>query len=75
MANVNLAALDMFRTAKDWTADSIANLDGSSIKNVGEYGGAFSALSRSSTARLLPCLRRWWTPLSADMPRRANRVG
>lgn len=48
MANVNLAALDMFRTAKDWTADSIANLDGRSIKNVGEYGGALSALSRSS---------------------------
>ena len=48
MANVNLAALDMFRTAKDWTADSIANLDGRSIKNVGEYGGALSVLSRSS---------------------------
>ena len=48
MANVNLTALDMFRTAKDWTADSIANLDGRSIKNVGEYGGALSALSRSS---------------------------
>ena len=48
MANVNLAALDMFRVAKDWTADSIANLDGkNAIKTVGEYGGALSALSRS----------------------------
>ena len=32
---INLAALDMFRTAKSWTADSIANLDGgNAIKNV-----------------------------------------
>ena len=46
--SVNLAALDMFRTAKDWTADSIANLDGgNAIKKAGEYGGAFSALGRS----------------------------
>ena len=46
--SVNLAALNMFRTAKDWTADSIANLDGgNAIKKAGEYGGAFSALGRS----------------------------
>ena len=56
--SVNLAALnmfrtakDMFRTAKDWTADSIANLDGgNAIKKAGEYGGAFSALGRSKIA-------------------------
>ena len=48
MANINLAALDMFRTAKNWTADSMANLDGgNAIKNVGEYGGRLSALGRS----------------------------
>ena len=46
--SVNLAALNMFRTAKDWTADSIANLDGgNAIKNVGEYTGPLSALSRT----------------------------
>ena len=38
MANINLAALDMFRTAHSWTADSIANLDGNAIKKVGENG-------------------------------------
>ena len=49
MANINLTALNMFSTAKDWTADSIANLDGKdAIKKVGDYGGAFSALGRSS---------------------------
>ena len=49
MANINLAALNMFTPAKDWTADSVANLDGKdAIKKVGEYGGAFSALSRTS---------------------------
>ena len=49
MPNINLAALNMFSTAKDWTADSIANLDGKdAIKKVGDYGGAFSALGRSS---------------------------
>ncbi len=48
MANINLTALDMFRSAKDWTADSIANFDGkNAIKNVGEYTGPLSALSRS----------------------------
>ena len=47
MANINLAALDMFRTANRWTADSIANLDGNAIKKVGEYGGPLSALGRS----------------------------
>ena len=48
MANINLTALDMFSTAKDWTADSIANLDGKNgIKKVGEYGGPLSALKRS----------------------------
>ncbi len=47
--NINLAALNMFSTAKDWTADSIANLDGKdAIKKVGDYVGAFSALGRSS---------------------------
>ena len=49
MANINLNALNMFSTAKDWTADSIANLDGkNAIKKVGEYGGALSALNRSN---------------------------
>ena len=48
MANVNLAALDMFRTAKSWTADSIANRDGeNAIKNVGEYNGRLGALGRT----------------------------
>ena len=48
MANINLAALDMFRTANSWTADSIANLDGGNgIKKVGEYSGPLSALGRS----------------------------
>ena len=47
MANINLAALEMFRTAHSWTADSIANLDGNAIKKVGEYGGPLSALGRS----------------------------
>ena len=48
MANINLTALDMFRSAKDWTADSVANFDGkNAIKKVGEYRGALSALSRS----------------------------
>ena len=28
MANINLTALNMFTAAKDWTADSVANLDG-----------------------------------------------
>ena len=28
MANINLTALNMFHTAKSWTADSMANLDG-----------------------------------------------
>lgn len=37
---INLAALDMFRTATNWTPDSIANLDGKdAIKKAGEYGG------------------------------------
>ena len=49
MANINLAALNMFTQAKAWTADSVANLDGKdAIKKVGEYGGALSALGRSS---------------------------
>lgn len=48
MANVNIAALNMFHTATSWTADSIANLDGGdAIKNVGEYTGPLGALSRS----------------------------
>ena len=52
MADINLAALDMFRTAKDWTADSIANLDGKdAIKKAGEYGGALSALGRTCIER------------------------
>ena len=53
MANINLTALNMFSTAKDWTADSIANLDGKdAIKKVGDYGGALSALSRSSIEKV-----------------------
>ena len=48
MANINIAALDMFRTATNWSADSMANLDGSdAIKNVGEYGGRISAIGRT----------------------------
>ena len=48
MANINIAALNMFRTATSWTADSIANLDSdNAIKNVGEYGGRLSAIGRS----------------------------
>ena len=53
MANINLTALNMFSTAKDWTADSIVNLDGKdAIKKVGDYGGALSALSRSSIEKV-----------------------
>ena len=52
MANINLAALDMFRTANNWTADSIANLDGKdAIKNVGEYKGRISALGRTTVEK------------------------
>ena len=52
MANINLAALDMFRTATSWTADSMANLDGgNAIKNVGEYQGRISAIGRSGTIK------------------------
>jgi len=48
MANINLGALDMFRTATNWSADSMANLDGgNAIKNVGEYGGRLSAIGRT----------------------------
>ena len=49
MANINLTALNMFHAAKNWAADSMANLDGkNAIKNVGEYGGCLSALGRSN---------------------------
>jgi hypothetical protein len=52
MANINLAALDMFRTANNWTVDSIANLDGKdAIKNVGEYKGRISALGRTTVEK------------------------
>ncbi len=45
---INLQALDMFRTATDWTAKGIANLDGDdAIKQNGTYSGALSALGRS----------------------------
>ena len=50
MANVNLAALDMFRTASGWEANGVANLDdGKEIRQNGTYGGALSALTRSKT--------------------------
>jgi len=39
MSDINIAALNMFRTANNWTADSIANLNGDdAIKKVGDYG-------------------------------------
>ena len=45
---INLQALDMFRTATDWTANGIANLDGNDgIKQNGTYGGALGSLGRS----------------------------
>lgn len=52
MANINLAALNMFRAANNWTADSIANLDGGkAIKKVDDYSGPFSALGRSDVEK------------------------
>ena len=44
---INLSALDMFRTANNWTADSIANLDGGAIKKAGEYKGFLGSLGRT----------------------------
>ncbi|MBQ7190721.1 MAG: hypothetical protein IJR99_15030 [Kiritimatiellae bacterium] len=45
---INLQALDMFRTATDWTGKGIANLDGDdAIKQNGTYGGPLGALRRS----------------------------
>ena len=44
---INLSALDMFRTATGWSATGIANLDGNTIKQNGEYTGALSALGRA----------------------------
>ena len=52
MANINLAALDMFRTANSWTADTIANRDGeNAIKKAGEYSGPLSALGRKDVEK------------------------
>lgn len=58
MANINLTALNMFSTAKDWTADSIANLDGKdAIKKVAitEAHSALLAAQASKRWRTMRC--------------------
>lgn len=47
---IDLQALDMFRTAENWTATGVARLDGDdAIKQNGTYSGPLSALTRSET--------------------------
>ncbi|MBR5733997.1 MAG: hypothetical protein IKX79_00460, partial [Desulfovibrionaceae bacterium] len=49
---IDLQALDMFRSAQNWTEKGIAKLEGQeAIKQNGTYSGALSALTRSDTER------------------------
>ena len=47
----NLNALDAFRSAINWQADAIANVNDGNVEQNGVYTGRFSAIKRLSVDR------------------------
>ena len=47
----NLNALDPFRSAINWQADAIANINDGNVEQNGVYTGRFSAIKRLSVDR------------------------
>ena len=49
--NFNSTALNTFRSAADWEADTMTRIDDGDVAKNGEYGGMFSALKRTDAER------------------------